>query len=896
MRFDFEQQQAPSLPSASRCFYNCPCFCCRQGCCVVVVGCCSCLSLNCSTGSSSSTSSRASHCPPLMARKKVPVPLLGWFMGISKLLGTAAAFARWTTALATLLTSCIILELDGGIQQSTPSDSRSNNKPVSVTVPTTATTKLKVQMLYGHVSYDIANNQQLKSNNLCKMFCNSRKRQRQCPTLKAFKFKVINDTDQGSELSPVWMRSTADPDVDVRVSSLKDLVSSWPVSTNGTTIRHCAKNKRNRANLVWLLIGLVWLEVKLINCNAIGSGGGSGYISNIVAHRGCTMCHEEGKGNFYSDKDNPHTDYNNNNNNNNNNNKYNNNNYYYKKTNRNHYNIAPSDRVRLESIKRQILTKLGLTQKPNVSHPLPKQFIWETINRADGGRMVANDGFDKGNNGFEFDGHDHLHEQRVRTRHMHPDDSYLESSELNTFGTFQRNRSATQARHAAEELNQISPEDWPEVQQLHYRSYHSHNQADATSRTANRQRSHDSQNRNRKSNSNAYSKSTYLIDINRSSDSSINRGIHGSIGPNDYVYFNDYSGSSSSSPTPSHSSSRRPMNVLNDGSGIPMPEQDLSDREDFFGNTQEIITFAEEGTQYRKYRIVEFAPQRTRVPNQRLSIRSAELHIRVDKQRAGGASGKSRARLQVQLNVNSKRKPRANVPPQQRIKIWVFQLSAGINITEKGTDQAFLFRTSFEVNTKHMGWQKFDLTETIREWYSEGSTGSDENLRLLIDCTGCGNHYSLHLSSTKMKTRTESGDANLNPYRPFLVIHTESTRTRRVRRRAVDCGGALSGQCCKESFYVSFKALGWDDWIIAPRGYFANYCRGDCTGPFRTPDTFQTFHAHFIEEYRKMGLLNGMRPCCAPVKFSSMSLIYYGDDGIIKRDLPKMVVDECGCP
>jgi hypothetical protein len=29
-----------------------------------------------------------------------------------------------------------------------------------------------------------------------------------------------------------------------------------------------------------------------------------------------------------------------------------------------------------------------------------------------------------------------------------------------------------------------------------------------------------------------------------------------------------------------------------------------------------------------------------------------------------------------------------------------------------------------------------------------------------------------------------------------------------------------------------------------------------------------------------------------------MSLIYFGPDGseIIKRDLPKMVVEECGCP
>lgn len=167
----------------------------------------------------------------------------------------------------------------------------------------------------------------------------------------------------------------------------------------------------------------------------------------------------------------------------------------------------------------------------------------------------------------------------------------------------------------------------------------------------------------------------------------------------------------------------------------------------------------------------------------------------------------------------------------------------------------------------------------------------------MIDCTGCGGRYSLHLFQTsKIRNNSSNNSIYQNPNRPFLVLHTESARTRRVRRRAVDCGGALSGQCCKESFYVSFKALGWDDWIIAPRGYFANYCRGDCTGTFRTPDTFQTFHAHFIEEYRKLGLLNGMRPCCAPIKFSSMSLIYYGDDGIIKRDLPKMVVDECGCP
>ncbi|XP_064537676.1 inhibin beta chain isoform X3 [Drosophila montana] len=414
---------------------------------------------------------------------------------------------------------------------------------------------------------------------------------------------------------------------------------------------------------------------------------------------------------------------------------------------------------------------------------------------------------------------------------------------------------------------------------------------------------------NRKSKSNAYRKSTYLIDINRSSDSdSTNNDISGGGGfeHNDHIYFNDYSVQIHAKDHKQKPPNQPPNNARGKKkealihTTMPMQDHDVVglEREDFFGSTQEIITFAEEGTQYRQYRIVEFAPQKARVPNQKISIRSAQMHIRIEKQQQQNEwDARAEAQHQIQHStMKGKRKNNHANPQRQRIKIWVFRMTEGINITEKAIDQAFLFRASFEVDTDHLGWQKFDLTETIREWYRDTS---GENLRLLIDCTGCGSQYSLHLfqwSAPNAYAKMKTASGHVNPNRPFLVLHTESTRPRRVRRRAVDCGGALSGQCCKESFYVSFKALGWDDWIIAPRGYFANYCRGECTGPFRTPDTFQTFHAHFIEEYRKMGLLNGMRPCCAPIKFSSMSLIYYGDDGIIKRDLPKMVVDECGCP
>ncbi|RZC41282.1 TGFb propeptide domain containing protein [Asbolus verrucosus] len=44
---------------------------------------------------------------------------------------------------------------------------------------------------------------------------------------------------------------------------------------------------------------------------------------------------------------------------------------------------AETDNLRLEAIKRQILSKLGLRHKPNVTHSLPREVIMETLSRAE---------------------------------------------------------------------------------------------------------------------------------------------------------------------------------------------------------------------------------------------------------------------------------------------------------------------------------------------------------------------------------------------------------------------------------------------------------------------------------------------------------------------------------
>lgn len=219
------------------------------------------------------------------------------------------------------------------------------------------------------------------------------------------------------------------------------------------------------------------------------------------------------------------------------------------------------------------------------------------------------------------------------------------------------------------------------------------------------------------------------------------------------------------------------------------------------------------------------------------------------------------------------------------------------------TDQMYHL-TSFRQDAAQ-GWKGIDVSEAVQQWFSGGE--HREKLTLLVDCVGCDSRLEMVLfhdddpSSNNItatvsvrKIRHGGHEQQMIGLRPFLAIATETTEPRRARRHSRTCGGRPI-QCCRQNLYVSFEELGWSDWIIAPKGYYANFCMGSCNGP-RTPDTFPTFHTHVIEEYRSRNPYASIHPCCAPTRLSPMSLIYFDPDlNIIKTDLPKMIVEDCGC-
>lgn len=185
-----------------------------------------------------------------------------------------------------------------------------------------------------------------------------------------------------------------------------------------------------------------------------------------------------------------------------------------------------SDQIRLESIKRQILTKLGLTQKPNVSQPMPKQFIWETLYRAEGGWMMG---------GGE--------------------------------GSFANVVSPTYAYAVGRNSNQTNTPITSHSKKQRQQEIH------------------------RKNKSSAYRKSTYLIDINRSNVFLSNHSVQTKS-------LESKTSNAGERKDKSEELSPPPDRTLHETEAIPEPND--IEREEFFGNTQEIITFAEEGKTHRQ--------------------------------------------------------------------------------------------------------------------------------------------------------------------------------------------------------------------------------------------------------------------------------------------------------
>lgn len=143
--------------------------------------------------------------------------------------------------------------------------------------------------------------------------------------------------------------------------------------------------------------------------------------------------------------------------------------------------------------------------------------------------------------------------------------------------------------------------------------------------------------------------------------------------------------------------------------------------------------------------------------------------------------------------------------------------------------------------------------------------------------------------------------------RPVLYAYTNDGQnkmstasdimSRRARRADARKNRRKDGRenCRRYPLYVDFADVGWNDWIVAPPGYDAFYCHGDC--PFPLSDHLNSTN-HAIVQNLVYSTNPAIVPkaCCVPTSLSSISMLYLDEENkVVLKNYQDMSVQGCGC-
>lgn len=222
------------------------------------------------------------------------------------------------------------------------------------------------------------------------------------------------------------------------------------------------------------------------------------------------------------------------------------------------------------------------------------------------------------------------------------------------------------------------------------------------------------------------------------------------------------------------------------------------------------------------------------------------------------------------------------------------------------------------VDVRDEGWLTFDVLPALLRWREEPQR--NYGIRLEVRQVGqdaLSDVQHLYLKRKKRRARSTSAsssdsssssgdsdgvsaetDLRWASQQPLLVTYSDDGKARVRSRRAAEKKHKRKGRrdnCRRQSLYVDFSDVGWNDWIVAPPGYHAYYCHGEC--PFPLPDHLNTTNHAIVQT-----LVNSVNPsavpraCCVPTELSSISMLYIDEyDKVVLKNYHDMVVEACGC-
>ncbi|XP_071114428.1 bone morphogenetic protein 7-like isoform X2 [Haliotis cracherodii] len=213
-----------------------------------------------------------------------------------------------------------------------------------------------------------------------------------------------------------------------------------------------------------------------------------------------------------------------------------------------------------------------------------------------------------------------------------------------------------------------------------------------------------------------------------------------------------------------------------------------------------------------------------------------------------------------------------------------------------------------ELNTTikgdYRGWLRLNVTGAAEKW----TRNPGSNLGLFMKITGSRGQDvdPRHIGIVGRRGSMAKQPFLVGYFRMDSELHERRRRsTRRRYRQDVTYADQPSypgnfprfqrKACQRRTLYVSFRDLGWQDWIIAPDGYSAFYCDGECAFPLGAHMN-ATNHAIVQTLVHLMDPFMAPKPCCAPTKLTAISVLYFDhNSNVVLKKYKGMIVKACGC-
>ncbi|NXX22578.1 DERR protein, partial [Podargus strigoides] len=245
------------------------------------------------------------------------------------------------------------------------------------------------------------------------------------------------------------------------------------------------------------------------------------------------------------------------------------------------------------------------------------------------------------------------------------------------------------------------------------------------------------------------------------------------------------------------------------------------------------------------------------------------------------------AQLEIKFSHNSYHSPSQG----QVFELRLYQRSqlSLRGMSSHGRSRKLLVEQSFAQLHKSL---LFNLSGVAKDWRT-----SSRNLGLILEILVSGGDAAAAPESEGLQSPCASIDSFLDTSLLVVSLSQEQCKaSRRRRRRSAHSTPVTPSNLCKpRRLYISFSDVGWENWIIAPQGYMANYCLGECPFPL-TAELNSTNHAILQTMVHSLDPQGTPQPCCVPVRLSPISILYYdNNDNVVLRHYEDMVVDECGC-